>query len=181
MDNKFYTKINHDPTTEVSEKNHSETDSNENEDLITEENLEFLKPQNCKHGQIYRLPKIYKKGIPGRPICSSVNHPTANISKLVDEHIKHYVPQTISYIRDTQDFISKIINLGPIPEGVIIATLDVTSLYTNTQNHEGMLAVADHTRKYPNKGPIGNYILDILKSVLHNMYFEFNYEFFLQI
>ena len=35
--------------------------------------------------------------------------------------------------------------------------------------------------KLPNKGPIGNYILDILKSVLHNLYFEFNYEFFLQI
>ena len=65
------------------------------------------------------------------------------------------------------------LNLGPIPEEDIIATLDVTSLYTNIPNHEGMLAVADHMRKDPNKGPIGNYIQDLLKLVLHNMYLLF--------
>ena len=36
-------------------------------------------------------------------------------------------------------------------------------------------------RQDPTKGPIGNYILDLLKLVLHNMYLEFNNEFFLQI
>ena len=126
-----------------------------------------------KHLQFYLLPKIHKKGIPGRPICSSVNHPTTNISKFVDGHIKQYVPQNKSYIRDTQDLISKIINLGPIPEGATIATLEVTSLDTNIPNYEGMLAVADHMRIDPNKAPIGNYILDILKLVLHNINFEF--------
>ena len=122
-----------------------------------------------------------KKGIPGRPICSSVNHQTVNISKFVDEHIKTYIPNTKSHIRDTQDFINKITQLGHIPEGAILATLDVTSLYTNMPNHEGLLAVAEHMRQDPTKGPIGNYILDLLKLVLHNMYFEFNNEFFLQI
>ena len=58
----------------------------------------------------YMLPKIHKKGVPGRPICSSVNHPTSRISKLVDEHIKEYVPKTKSYIRDTKDFIKNIKN-----------------------------------------------------------------------
>ena len=32
-------------------------------------------------------------------------------------------------------------------------------------------------RKDPSKGPIANYILDLLKLVLYNMYFEFNNEF----
>ena len=86
----------------------------------------------------------------------------------------------LSYIRDTQDFISKITSLGKIPDGAIITTLDVTSLYTNIPNHEGILAVADHLRKDPSKGPIASYILDLLKLVLHNMYFEFNDKFFLQ-
>ena len=61
--------------------------------LITDKNYEYLNPKNCKYGQFYLLPKIHKKGIPGRPICSSVNHPTANISKFVDEHITTYVPK----------------------------------------------------------------------------------------
>ena len=50
------------------------------------------------------------------------------ICKFVDEHIKQHVPKTISYTRDTKDFINKITQLGPISEGSILATLDVTSL-----------------------------------------------------
>ena len=75
--------------------------------------------KRISEARFYMLPKIHKKGVPGRPICSSVNHPTSRISKLVDEHIKEYVPKTKSYIRDTQDFIKKIKDLGPIPEGSI--------------------------------------------------------------
>ena len=63
-------------------------------------------------------------------LCSSVNHPTANIGKFVDENIKQSAQRRKSYIRDTQGFISKITNLGKIPDGTILATLDVT--YTQT-------------------------------------------------
>ena len=126
------------------------------------------------------LPKIHKKGVPGRPICSSVHHPTSRISKLVDEHIKGYVPQTKSYIRDTQDFITKIKALGPIPEGAILCILDVSSLYTNIPNNEGILAVAAKLRQDPSKAPIPNFILDLLKLVLHSMNFTFNGDHYLQ-
>ena len=108
-------------------------------------------------------------------------YPTSRISKLVDEHIKQYVPETKSYIRDTQDFILKIKSLGNIPEGALLCTLDVSSLYTNIPNHEGILAVAEHLRKDPTKNPIAKFILDLLTLVLHNMNFEFNGEHYLQI
>ena len=99
---------------------------------------------NPLEARFYLLPKIHKKDIPGRPICSSINHPTSNISKFVDEHIKKYVPSTDSYVRDTQHFISRLKQIGQIPEGALLVTLDVSSLYTNIPNHEGILAVADH-------------------------------------
>ena len=83
--------------------------------------------------------------------------------------------------RNAEDFISKITSLGKIPERVIIAKLDVTSLYTNNPNQEGILAVAADMQKDTSKGPIANHILDLLKLVLHNMYLEFKEEFFLQI
>ena len=119
------------------------------------------------------LPKIHKKNVPGRLICSSVNHPRSRISKFVDEHIKQYVPQTKSHIRDTQDFIKKIRSLGPIPEGAILCTLAVSSLNTNIPNQEG---ISD-----PTKTPITQFILDLLTLVFHNMNFEFNGEHYLQI
>ena len=115
--------------------------------LITEKNFEYLNIKNPVEARFYLLPKIHKKNILGRPFCSSIDHPTSNISKFVDEHIKEYAPKTASYVRDTQHFISRLKILGKIPQ----VTLDVSSLYTNIPNHEGLLAVADHIRKDPEK------------------------------
>jgi hypothetical protein len=56
---------------------------------------------NPKPGRFYLLPKIHKNGIPGRPICSSIFHPTNRIGKFVDEHIKRYVPKVKTYVRET--------------------------------------------------------------------------------
>ena len=69
----------------------------------------------------------------------------------MDEHIKQYVPKTVSYVRDTQHFISRLKGLGKIPQGTLIVTLDISSLYTNIANHERLLAVAEHIRKDPEK------------------------------
>ena len=122
--------------------------------LITDDHFDHLSIDSYSEGRFYLLPKIYRKGVPGRLICSSVNHPTSRISKFVDEHIKGYVPHTKSYIRYTQDFITKIKSLGSDPEGAILCTLDVSSLYTNIPNQEGILAVAEKLRSDPSKTPI---------------------------
>ena len=84
------------------------------------------------------------------------------------------------FIRDTQAFITKLKSLGKVPDGAILCTLDVSSLYTNIPNHEGILAVAEKLRSDPSKTPIAKFILDLLTLVLHNMNFEFNGEHFLQ-
>ena len=177
-DRTFYTQVQNDPTTEVSQKITETLITMKSKDLISEDNLEYLKLNNTTIGHFYLLPKIHKKNIPGRHICSSVTHPTAGISKFVDAHMKDYVPKTNSYINDTQDFITKIKSIAQIPEGSFLVTLDVSSsLYTNIPNQEGILAVADKLRNDPSKTGITNYILDLLKLVLHNMYLEFNGDF----
>ena len=179
-DSKFYTKLGHDCTDQVATNVTKTLTKMREKGLISDKNFEHLNPANCTEARFYMLPKIHKKSVPGRPICSSVNHPTSRISKLVDEHIKDYVPKTNSYIRDTQDFIKKIKALGPIPEGAILCTLDVSSLYTNILNNEGILAVAEKLRSDPTKTPITNFILDLLKLVLLSMNFTFNGDHYLQ-
>ena len=62
-------------------------------------------------------------------------------------------------------------------EGV---TLDVSSLYTNIPNREGILAVATHLRRDRTKDPITPYILQLLELVLHSMNFTFNEDHYLQ-
>ena len=171
QDTNFYQKIPNDITDQISDKIANQLAKMRSLNLITEENFEYLNIKNPTEARFYHLPKIHKKNIPGRPICSSINHPTSNISKFVDEHIKQYVPKAASYARDTQHFISRLKGLGNIPHIALIVTLDVSSLYTNIPNHEGLLAVAEHIRKDPEKQKIGPHLLKLLELVLHSMSF----------
>ena len=173
-DEQFYQKIPTDITSDISEKIATQLTTMRSLNLITEKNFEYLNVKEPKEAKFYLLPKIHKKNIPGRPICSSINHPTSNISKFVDEHIKKYVPKTKSYVRDTQHLISRLKQLGTILEGALLVTLDVSSLYTNIPNREGILAIADHLRADPEKQKIGPHLLKLLELVLHSMSFNFN-------
>ena len=91
-----------------------------------------------------------------------------------------YVPQMASCVRDTQHFISRLKTIGPLPQGALLVTLDISSLYTNIPNREGILAVAAHLRKDRTKDPITPYLLKLLELVLHSMNFTFNEDHYLQ-
>ena len=93
--------------------------------------------------------------------------------------LKQYVPKTKSYVRDTQHFIKRIRDMGPLPEGTKLVTLDVSSLYTNIPNHEGIQAVAHHIRSDISKQKIGPFLIRLIKLVLHSMNFEFNGDHYL--
>ena len=92
----------------------------------------------------------------------------------MDEHIKQYVPKTKSYVKDTQHFISRLKQLGNVSQGALTVTFDVSSLYINIPNHEGILAVAEHLRRDPEKQKIGPHLLKLLELALHSMSFNFN-------
>ena len=104
-DSKFYTKLDYDPSNLVAEKLTTEM---LNEKLITEKTFDHFTDQEFCEGRFYLLPKIHKKGTPGKPICSTVNHPTGRISKYIDALIKIYMMEAPSYMKDTTDFISKL-------------------------------------------------------------------------
>ena len=45
-----------------------------------------------------------------------------------------------SYIRDTNDFLHKLRAFETFIDGTLLVTMDVTSLYTNIPNNEGLKA-----------------------------------------
>jgi hypothetical protein len=132
LNNKLaYKKLDFDPSKQVCKEIQNILDLMLEHNEIDQKCHEYLSPIDPRPGRFYLLPKIHKKGCPGRPICSSNGHPTERISRFVDAHIRKFMYKQKSYVRDTQDFIQKIKEIGPIPHGTILATLDVTSLYTN--------------------------------------------------
>ena len=74
---------------------------------------EGLITQNPRIPQFYAKSKIHKEGIPGRPIISSVNYHSSEISQYVDYHLQSIVRETPSYIKGISDFLRK---LKPITE-----------------------------------------------------------------
>ena len=119
--------------------------------LINEKVAEGLKRNNPKAPKFYLRPKIHKEGNPGRPVVSSVNCHTANISKYVDCHLQPIVKEIPSYVKDTQDFLKKLEKVKDIPQDSLLVTLDVKSLYTNIPNNEGIKAVKESYEKYKEK------------------------------
>ena len=75
---------------------------------------------------------------PGRLIISGNGCPTERISQLVDQFLKDISTRGRSYLKDTTHFLETIEDLGQLPKGCFLVTLDVTSLYTNTPNREGV-------------------------------------------
>ena len=83
----------------------------------------------------YTLTKIHKPTPVGRPIISRCDGPTEKLSCFVDKILQPIAQKQKSYLKDTTDFIN-FIEKTKLPKGVILVSMDVTSLYTNIPQEE---------------------------------------------
>ena len=125
--------------------------------------------------EFYTLTKIDKKIPVGRPIVSGSSGPTERISSFVDSLLQPVAIKQESYIKDTTDFINFIENTQ-IPDNVVLATLDVSPLYTKIPQEEGIDVVCrcyeDH---YEQKLPIPTSDLrELMRLILEENSFKFN-------
>ena len=89
-----------------------------------------------------------------------------------------------TYLHDIPDFLRMIEkrNEGPpLPPNTILASLDVSSLYTNIPQEEGLEAVREALYTRNNTEVPTEFILRLLEIVLKNNIFEFNGDLFLQL
>jgi len=184
-DEKFYTKTDKDLTSYHMTQIKKVVIDMYNAEYIDDKCKEYLCEFTPRTARFYLLPKIHKNIIPppGRPIISANNCPTERISQFVDYFINPLVPEIKSYIKDTTDFVTKIHNIRDIPNNTLLVTLDVSSLYTNIPNLEGIRACAKaliKSRRAEDTPPT-QFIIQLLKMVLSHNNFEFNGNHYLQI
>ena len=112
------------------------------DDEIEEDTYNYLVLHCSRPARFYILPKIHKNrdNPPSRPIISASSHPTERISEFVDYQLNPLVPKLPSYIKDTTHFLQKLDSLPELPNGCLLVTLDVSSLYTNIPHKEGIHA-----------------------------------------
>ena len=158
---------------------------------IEESTFEYLSPHNHKIRTpvMYVLPKIHKappanSKFAGRPIISGNGSPTEKISEFVDYFLLPIVQKQNTYVKDT-NHILKVLEATPLPKTVLLATLDVVAMYTNTPQEEAL----DACQEAYEKAEKGNYGINkissislrkLLELILTKNCFEFNNQFFLQ-
>ena len=158
------------------------------EKYITQKQLEYLWAEpNCSSRTIYFLPKVHKPKenwptqIPEcRPIVSDVDSESYRVNGCLDYHINPLSKKHASYIKDTYDFLQKVRN-QIIDKDWIIATGDVTSLYTNMNINRTLACVRKAFKQYPSPSRPDKHLLDLLEIILKNNDLEFNGEWFKQI
>ena len=102
---------------------------------LNEKTYSELYPTGSRIGILYGLPKIHKSIIPLRPILSSVNHYSYKLAKFF---IPLLTPLTTSslIITDSFSFVQELLNSDIDSSNVVMASFDVTSLFTNIPVNE---------------------------------------------
>ena len=132
--------------------------------------------------EFYTLTKIHKPTPVGRPIISGCDGPTEKLSSFVDKLLQPIAKQQKSYLKDSTDFIN-FIEQTKVPSDVMLVSMDVTSLYTNIPQEEGIQTVCRaYETFYSNKPPIPKALLEqALRLILQENSFQFNGKNYLQI
>ncbi|KAK2552411.1 hypothetical protein P5673_026493 [Acropora cervicornis] len=108
----------------------------------------------------YMLPKVHKPNNPGRPVVSSINSHMEKLSAYMDQFLRPLAEKLLPHIKDTTDLIKR------LPENCILATLDVSSLYTNIDTNEGLTIVEDEFEKAGRNNPSAKTLACLLEKVL---------------
>ena len=184
-DGKFYQHLEDDPTTENNVKIKCQLDLMVQRGEITKKVRDFLVFDKPKTPELYLLPKIHKSQVPppGHPIISANSSPTEVISAFVDTFLQPIVSKGASYIKDTTDFLNKIDQINIMTPDSLLVSLDVSSLYTNIPNREGVQAT--HQALLTHRGLVNNpsnpSLAELLWLVLTLNNFRFNGKNYLQI
>ena len=120
-----YQKLTTDPTTQYAVDIKQFVGSMATRGLIDNKTKKLLIPRHPMMARFYLLSKIHKHGNLGRPLVSSNDVPTENISRFVDFFLQPRVTQLPSCIRDTTDFINKLRRLPVLSPESLLVTLDV--------------------------------------------------------
>ena len=120
-----------------------------------------------------------------RPIVSSCNSITETISQFVDQWLQPHVKNLPSYLKDTTEFL-KLIETTKLPPECILASIDVSSLYTNIPHDDGKQNVLYFLQNNPDnylrpEQPLPEVLTELIDMVLKNNVFEFNNNYYLQI
>lgn len=174
-DPEVYTVLKSDPTSQVQSRCNNIVKDLKMKTHIGEGMAKSLNNYKAVCPKMYGNPKIHKDDVPLRPIVSSINAPTTKLSKFMADLLKKSFSQFNKYaVKDSWGFSECVNNLS-LPDGHVIVSLDVVSLFTNislertiTVIEENWQLVAIHTSM-----PKASFV-EIIRFLFDSNFFSFN-------
>lgn len=171
--------LSRDPTSTIQQKANKIVSSLRNKGRIDAATAKKLMIYNSYFPTYYGLPKIHKPVLSLRPIISSIQAPNSKIAQwLTDILTEAYNKDNRYFVKDSFEFAS-FVNGFTLPEGYVLVSLDVTSLFTNIPIE---LVVNSIQRRWQS---ISNFcsltlseFLELTRFVFDTTYFAYNGQFY---
>ena len=151
---------------------------------ISPEVADWILNKNAKPGVAFGNIKTHKEGNPLRLITSCCGTAIENLSEFTEFYLQPLARKLPSFIKDTTDLLNRIEELnktGPFPEGTLLVSWDVVSMFPNIDNNLGLTAVRKALDSRNSLVPSTNCILEAVKICLVSNHSVFKDKFFLQI
>ena len=151
---------------------------------ISPEVANWVNNQKAKPGVAFGNVKTHKEGNPLRLITSCCGTPIENLSAFTEFYLQPLARKLPSFIKDTTDLLNRIEllnNSGPFPEGTLLVSWDVVSMFPNIDNNLGLTAVKNALNARERPMPSTKCILEAVEICLKHNHSVFQHSFFLQI
>jgi hypothetical protein len=175
-----YRLLDHDPTPQFEVSLHKLIASLTASGILTKDMASFASTPNSRPARFYCLPKIHKRGVPGRPVCSCSGSLCENSSIIIDWFLKPLLTTIPSYLRDSYDFLDRLHAYGPLPADSFLVTLDVVSLYPSIPHQDGLSALRTFLNDSRFDSRFIDGIVQLSEFILQHNFFVFDNQFYLQ-
>ena len=143
-----------------------------------------LYPTGASPPKFYGLPKVYKSGMPLRPIVSSIGSVTYETSKELSRVLKPLVGRSPHHVQNNQEFLKQLEDIQMGPDDIIMS-YDVKALFTSVPIKPALkiiqkLLEEDHTLPQRTTMIVKN-ITCLLEFCLTSTYFTFQEKFYEQV
>lgn len=91
-----------------------------------------------------------------------------NVSRYVDSLVNRNTPTFSSFIKNTNQFLKDILGIG-VPDGSLLITLDVWSLYTNIPHYDSIFAFNEAYDDCRSDKPVGGEIFGTLMKLMFDL------------
>ncbi|XP_015118902.1 uncharacterized protein LOC107042379 [Diachasma alloeum] len=180
-DQTTYRKINRDPTSRFQASANALVERLEKEGVVDDMKAKLLKTHNSVIPKMYGLRKVHKDGCKLRPVVSYLKLPSYQVTRLLHALLAKVNKSSKFNIKNPQEFVMFAQDVV-LPEGYVLISLDVVSLFTNIPKSLVLEIVEQNWEKWEVLIPASKrMILDLIIFCFEASYFSFNDEIYSQI